>query len=390
MADIFDTDYETYIGELNISNPENAPLKRSQGLMARSRAMAGPRKDFSLPEIGGKLLEAGKVIPGAAVAGAAEGFVGLPGDIESLVKGLISMYNRPKGNPATSTAWSYGDDTAEDKEYPNYDVPQKKIEAFLEGMEKQTVLPTMEDVQKFVNDNIVNFGGSPFETVGQFLAPASYIKPIKSGVQKVKNVMSKPNVDVGTAQVKKKITDRHTREKILFKIDIKDGMLLDETGAPRTFYHGSPKKFGKFDVNKTGYATTDNLYGWIDRQAKTAYFAGDKNVAQQYGKVREFNLRMEKPLILDNFEFTGGVSKDIKMAYIAVKSKILSVIKKHDYSPGLYKSNAWDINADDVALLKKKGYDGIIVPKEANPRREEYFIVFDSNQIIDATKGKVK
>jgi hypothetical protein len=46
------------------------------------------------------------------------------------------MYNRPKGNPATSTAWSYGDDTAEDKEYPNYDVPQKKIEAFLEGMEK--------------------------------------------------------------------------------------------------------------------------------------------------------------------------------------------------------------------------------------------------------------
>jgi hypothetical protein len=86
MADIFDTDYETYIGELNISNPENAPLKRSQGLMARSRAMAGPRKDFSLPEIGGKLLEAGKVIPGAAVAGAAEGFVGLPGDIESFSK----------------------------------------------------------------------------------------------------------------------------------------------------------------------------------------------------------------------------------------------------------------------------------------------------------------
>jgi hypothetical protein len=54
----------------------------------------------------------------------------------------------------------------------------------LREWKKQTVLPTMEDVQKFVNDNIVNFGGSPFETVGQFLAPASYIKPIKSGVQK--------------------------------------------------------------------------------------------------------------------------------------------------------------------------------------------------------------
>ena len=364
MADIFDTDYETYIGELNTSDPENAPLKRSQGLMARSRMLAGPRKDMSVGEIGSALAGGLKAVPGAAVAGAVEGFVGLPGDIESLVRGLVTMARRPED--------------------------QGKLEALLEGIQKETIMPTMEDVQKFVNENITDFGGSPFETIGQFLAPASYIKPIKSGVQKVKNVMSKPNVDVGTAQVKKKITDRHTREKILFKIDIKDGMLLDETGAPRTFYHGSPKKFGKFDVNKTGYATTDNLYGWIDRQAKTAYFAGDKNVAQQYGKVREFNLRMEKPLILDNFEFTGGVSKDIKMAYIAVKSKILSVIKKHDYSPGLYKSNAWDINADDVALLKKKGYDGIIVPKEANPRREEYFIVFDSNQIIDATKGKVK
>jgi hypothetical protein len=383
MADIFDTDYETYIGELNISNPENAPLKRSQGLMARSRTMAGPRKDFSLPEIGGKLLEAGKVIPGAAVAGAAEGFVGLPGDIESLVKGLISMYNRPKGNPATSTAWSYGDDTAEDKEYPNYDVPQKKIEAFLEGMEKQTVLPTMEDVQKFVNDNIVNFGGSPFETVGQFLAPASYIKPIKSGVQKVKNVMSKPNVDVGTAQVKKKITDRHSRENLEYTVKTKNHIVSDEDGVAKTFYHGTKKKFDQFNLDQSAGSI-------IDHTAKTAYFASDKNVAKQYGKVKEFNIKMKKPFILDDFYFTGGVSKDIKMAYESVKRKILSVINKKNYFPGLYKSNAWNINADDVALLKKKGYDGIIVPKEVNPRREEYFIVFDSDNIINAPKGKVK
>ena len=55
-------------------------------------------------------------------------------------------------------------------------------------MEKQTVLPTMEDVQKFVNDNIVNFGGSPFETIGQFLAPAGYLKPIKKAAKTVKQV----------------------------------------------------------------------------------------------------------------------------------------------------------------------------------------------------------
>ena len=162
MADIFDTDYEAYIGELNTSNPENAPLKRSQGLMARSRAMAGPRKDFSLPEIGGKLLEAGKVIPGAAVAGAAEGFVGLPGDIESLVRGLVTMARRPED--------------------------QGKLEALLEGIEKETIMPTMEDVQKFVNENITDFGGSPFETIGQFLAPAGYLKPIKKAAKTVKQI----------------------------------------------------------------------------------------------------------------------------------------------------------------------------------------------------------
>ena len=99
---------------------------------------------------------------------------------------------------------------------------------------------------------------------------------------------------------------------------------------------------------------------------------------------------MKKPFILDDFNFTGGISKDVKMAYNNIKNKIMSLINKEDYVPsGLYLSNAWDIKADDVALLKKKGYDGIIVPKEVNPREEEYFIVFDSNQIVNTPKGKV-
>jgi hypothetical protein len=201
--------------------------------------------------------------------------------------------------------------------------------------------------------------------------------------KKVKNVMSKPNVDVGTAQVKKKITDRHSRENLEYTVKTKNHIVSDEDGVAKTFYHGTKKKFDQFNLDQSAGSI-------IDHTAKTAYFASDKNVAKQYGKVKEFNIKMKKPFILDDFYFTGGVSKDIKMAYESVKRKILSVINKKDYFPGLYKSNAWDINADDVALLKKKGYDGIIVPKEVNPRREEYFIVFDSDNIINAPKGKVK
>jgi hypothetical protein len=159
MADIFDDEFETYIGDLNTSNPENAVLRRSKGLMARSRRLAGPRKDMSVREIGGALAEGFKVVPGAMAAGAVEGFVGLPGDIESLVRGLVTMASRPED--------------------------QGKLEALLEGIEKETILPTMEDVQKFVNENITDFGDSPFETIGQFVAPAGYVKPIKKIVKSV-------------------------------------------------------------------------------------------------------------------------------------------------------------------------------------------------------------
>ena len=165
MADIFDDEFETYIGDLNTSNPENAVLRRSQGLMARSRRKALERNDGkfvdkSVAELGSDLGRMVKYVPGAMAAGAVEGFVGLPGDVESLVRGLVTMAQRPED--------------------------QGKLQAFLEGMQQETIAPTMEEVQKFVNENIVDFEGSPFETLGQFVAPAGYVKPIKQATKSVK------------------------------------------------------------------------------------------------------------------------------------------------------------------------------------------------------------
>ena len=389
MAEQYDMDaqWKSYKQSINLEpiivTPNEQPIDT---MSAYEKAISGPLADITkaTPEA---YKEAVPKVLGGGAKGLITGTLGAPGEVVGLISGILNAVSPAdfEGNPHDPNKSAYDRFTEGYAAISKLKIAGKEIPLQMEGVSQ-----ALQDIGWDTSGL-----GDPFQFLTEFvggpLTAAKIGKDVIGGTKKVTKSLTTPSTGVdGVIQPKKKVPDRHTREKILFKIDIKDGMLLDETGAPRTFYHGSPKKFGKFDVNKTGYATTDNLYGWIDRQAKTAYFAGDKNVAQQYGKVREFNLRMEKPLILDNFEFTGGVSKDIKMAYIAVKSKILSVIKKHDYSPGLYKSNAWDINADDVALLKKKGYDGIIVPKEANPRREEYFIVFDSNQIIDATKGKVK
>ena len=135
------------------------PKVREQkgGLMARSRAAAGPRQDFSVAEIGGKLLEAGKVIPLATAAGATQAFFGLPGDIESIGRGIVE----------SST---------------------DGVEGFKKGLSEDTFLPTTEDVAKFTN-SIVDFSDSPYQTIGWFGAPAGQYKAIKAlskyGVNKV-------------------------------------------------------------------------------------------------------------------------------------------------------------------------------------------------------------
>jgi len=162
MSDFIEDDFDAFIGDLNTTNPNNAQQRRSVGLMARSRKMAGERQDMSVPEIGGKLLEAAKVIPVAAAAGAVEGFVGLPGDIESLVRGLVTMAQRPENQ-----GWG---------------------EALLEGIENKTIAPTIEDVKNWVNKNLVDFGDSPYETAGQFIAPSGYTKPIVKGVNAMKKL----------------------------------------------------------------------------------------------------------------------------------------------------------------------------------------------------------
>lgn len=94
--------------------------------------------------------------PVAAAKGAAQAFAGLPGDIEMILRGVINMANNEKDKP--------------------------KLQKLLEGLEKDTILPTTEKIKEFLDDNSNYFKGlrnMPQQSIGEVLAPGGYIKGAK-------------------------------------------------------------------------------------------------------------------------------------------------------------------------------------------------------------------
>lgn len=110
-----------------------------------------------------------------AARGLAEGWAGLPGDLISLSRALYNMGAVGAG--------------------------ESKLDAFLEGLDFSTGLPTTQDIQKFLDDNIgpiVPAGAaegtkearekvvSSSQLIGEILAPAGYISLARKGVQAAK------------------------------------------------------------------------------------------------------------------------------------------------------------------------------------------------------------
>jgi hypothetical protein len=135
---------------LNGHTADNLAMKRES--KTRQQIAAEQGKDV------GDLAQGLTSIPVATVKGAAQGFLGLPGDIEMLTRGLINMANDEQG--------------------------KGKLEKFIEGMANETIFPTTEKIKEFVNQNVDYFQGeyykdNPYETLGEFVAPGGYIKAAK-------------------------------------------------------------------------------------------------------------------------------------------------------------------------------------------------------------------
>ena len=67
-------------------------------------------------------------VPAGLLKGAVQGTVGLPGDIESLTYGVRELFNRRADEGA--------------------------LDAFLRGLEQKTILPTTENVKKWLDENV--------------------------------------------------------------------------------------------------------------------------------------------------------------------------------------------------------------------------------------------
>jgi hypothetical protein len=67
---------------------------------------------------------------------------------------------------------------------------ESKVQAFLRGLQEETILPNTDDIKKWLDTNVgkVGTGDNPYETVGEVLAPGGYVKGAKSTVKGVKSL----------------------------------------------------------------------------------------------------------------------------------------------------------------------------------------------------------
>ena len=98
----------------------------------------------------------------ATVKGSTQGFLGLPGDLESLSYGVKEIFNR-------------GGD-------------EGMLDAFLRGMNEKTIMPNTEEVKAWLDKNVgmVNEGKNPYESIGEFAAPGGYVKAGKAAAKSKK------------------------------------------------------------------------------------------------------------------------------------------------------------------------------------------------------------
>ena len=232
--------------------------------------------------------EMGKMIL-AGAKGTGQQFLGTPGDIIMIGRGVEAIMNRG------------GDET--------------KVQAFLRGMQEKTILPTTEDVKKWVDTNIgkVGDGDHPYETLGEFSGLGGQVKAAKAVAKGVKFAAQEAAPIAG-----KMVEDYLTKTGVILKaapdapaIEVStapklntpafkkwfgDSKIVDEKGQPLVVYHGSATgKIEEFNTKGPG-----RFYG------PGAYFAFDAEDAAHYARNAERRNR--------------GIAQTIYPVYLSIKN----------------------------------------------------------------------
>lgn len=111
----------------------------------------------------------------------------------------------------------------------------------------------------------------------------------------------------------------------------KNSKVRDENGNLKKVYHGSPNEFYEFDWNRVGLNGTQEGRGF--------YFTDDKSISENYGTeggggVREFYLKMEKPL--------NGLKVTMKKAEVKKLLKETDKFMKKHFDDEYFLSNYGD------------------------------------------------
>ena len=207
----------------------------------------------------GQISPAGRMLPADVAAGALKGTVtggvGFAGDIESLVRGIRGIFTR-------------GGD-------------QGKLDAFLSGLEEKTILPTSEDVNKWLDKN-----------VGPVVPPGAPMAEQRAGVAEAGQLAGELTSGPGALIKGAKAGARAAGATAKF-VAPKAGEMLSSymrrSGmTPELMaYHGTPHRFpaeegaplGRFRSEKIGTGEGAQAYGY------GLYFAESPGVAKTYRPV---------------------------------------------------------------------------------------------------------
>lgn len=293
MEDDFKDYDEYYFLRQYPDAPDHAELAESMDGMQLAMGSRGVSPEQSrkferqtamenIADVGQDLLTVGKGmadIGAATVKGRTQGFIGLPGDIEMIGRGVTEIFNRGGG--------------------------ETKVQAFLRGMQENTILPTTEDIKKWLDKNVgmVGTGDNPYETIGEITAPGGYVKNVKAVAKGVKTAAKEAAPIAG-----KMVEDYLTKTGVILKmapdappINIPsapkistpafknwfgNSKIIDDKGAPIVMYHGTKHQFEKFDP-KIGYQGAiffspkrefaENYMGGTDVREPIAVYVSAKN-----------------------------------------------------------------------------------------------------------------
>lgn len=141
-------------------------------------------------------------------------------------------------------------------------------------------------------------------------------------------------------------------------------------------YHGTPYKFEKFDISKTGYNST--IFGRELVKRHCIFFTPDIHIAKGYagdnGYIIEADLDIKKP-----FDMSKGISEKMEQDFEKFGGSLRWLYNYQSY---------WEkFDGDDgktfIDILTKAGYDSAIINEESphNNRGHLSYIVFNISQI---------